>query len=62
MTEDIEDVKLWGEYVQWLSGGKTSIKKDFVTRATGSSFYESSAANKLNFEIGPDGKKSYWKT
>ena len=35
----IEDVILWGDYVDWLSNGRTK-KKDFITEATGRRFYD----------------------
>ena len=50
LTEEVEEVQLWGEYVDKLSNGATK-KVDFIKNATGDRFYSTSAATKLNFEI-----------
>lgn len=50
LTEEVEEVQLWGEYVDKLSNGATK-KADFIKNATGDRFYSTSAATKLNFEI-----------
>ena len=47
---DMSDVMLWGEYVEWLSGGQTT-KKQFVENATGDKFYTKSAREKHKLNI-----------
>ena len=53
LTQEVEEVQLWGEYVDQLSNGKTK-KADFITNATGNKFYGTSG-KKLNFEIDKNG-------
>tara|TARA_R100001082_G_scaffold12164_1_gene6507 strand:- start:16 stop:1662 length:1647 start_codon:yes stop_codon:yes gene_type:complete len=54
LDNDLDDLRLWGEYVEWLSEGRTT-KKQFMQFATGDSFYSSSAASKVNFETDTKG-------